>query len=135
MINPGADPDLLAGSILVVIAAIGHSAFGVLMVFVVSSVLENAIVWSVIQPILAGSGLDFLTPLLIGAAVGAFFGFFLIMLLIQAIFSSKCLSVTNLLCLFINFVLFLGIGAVGVLAPNFEADARTGFCVTGDSLD
>jgi hypothetical protein len=117
MINPGADPTLLAGSILVIIAAIGHTAFGALLVIVVSTVLSNSIVWSILQPILAEAGFDFLTPFLIGLAIGVFFGLFLLGLLIQVIFSSRCLSVTNLLFLLINLILFAAIAVFGVLAP------------------
>jgi hypothetical protein len=117
MINPGADPTLLAGSILVIIAAIGHTAFGALLVLAASTILSNPIVWSIISPILADIGLSFLTPLLIGVAIGVFFGLFLIGLLIQVIFSSKCLSCTNLLFLLINLIIFVAIAAFGVLAP------------------
>ncbi len=117
MINPGADPTLLAGSILVVIAAIGHTAFGALLVLSVNEVLSNPVVWSILDPILKSSGVTFLTPLLIGVAIGVFFGLFLIGLLVQVIFSSKCLSVTNLLFLLINLIIFVAIAGVGFLAP------------------
>lgn len=117
MINPGADSGLLVGSILVIIAAIGHTAFGALLVISVSTVLNNAIVWSVLQPILASNGFAWLNQTLIGVAIGVFFGLFLVGLLLQVIFSSKCLSVTNLLFLLINLVVFVAIAALGVLAP------------------
>jgi hypothetical protein len=48
MINPGADPTLLAGSILVVIAAIGSTAFGVLLLIAGSTVLSNPFAWYIV---------------------------------------------------------------------------------------
>jgi hypothetical protein len=135
MINPGADPGLLIGSILVVVAAIGHTLFGAVLVISASTILSNPIVWSILAPILASAGLGFFTPLLIGIAIGAFFGLFLILLLVQVIFSSKCLSCTNLLTLFLNMIIFLAVAAVGVLAPSYTSLARSTVCGLAGVID
>jgi hypothetical protein len=135
MINPGADPGLLIGSILVVVAAIGHTLFGAVFVIATDVILSNPIVWSILSPILVSAGLDFFTPLLIGIAIGLFFGLFLIALLVQVIFSSKCLSCTNLLFLLINMIIFLAVAAVGVLAPSYTSLARSTVCGLAGSMD
>jgi hypothetical protein len=57
------------------------------------------------------------------------------MLLLQVIFSSKCLSVTNLLCLLINMVLFAAVGAFGFLAPQYAPTVRTMGCGIGSAFD
>lgn len=73
--------------------------------------------------------------MLIGIIIGAFFGFFLLMLLIQVIFSSKCLSVTNLLCLLLNMIIFAGVAGVGYLAPQYAPTVRTMGCGIGSAFD
>lgn len=135
MINPGADPGLLAGSILVIIAAIGHALMGAAVVFATSTLLANSTVWGILNGVLATTPVSFLNPLLIGVIIGVFFGFFLLMLLIQVIFSSKCLSITNLLCLLINMVLFAAIGGAAFLAPQYAPTVRELACSIGSSFD
>lgn len=59
-VNPGADIGLLAGSILVLIAAIGHTLMGAAIVLSVSTLLSSPIVWAQVAPILATTPVSFL---------------------------------------------------------------------------
>lgn len=136
MIDPAADPGLLMGSIFVLIAAIGHAAFGAAIVFALSTALSEPLVWDNLKPIIDGLGLPIpITPLIIGAAVGLFFCFFLIFLILQVLCSSKCLSVTNLLCLLINFALFGAIAAAGIVGPAIGKAYVDPLCAPGGTLE